>query len=269
MYKKIEILFVMVFMSLSSFAKAQLSSEQKKELFKQANDYFQQANSASDRNKAKELYEKAILSYNKIIDEGKVKNDRLYYNLANAYLLDGSLGRAILNYRRAESLDNSDQNIQKNLAFARSRRIDKVTVNTEKKVMETLFFWHYDFSLKTRFILTCIFFGAFCLSAAYAIRKGLIGALSVIMVICGLLTILFLSSVVIESRSQGRTKYGVITSTEVVARQGDGQNYPPSFKESLHEGTEFQVLESRPRWYHIRLTDGSSAWIPSDAAELI
>ncbi|MBN1973648.1 MAG: hypothetical protein JW787_08410 [Sedimentisphaerales bacterium] len=269
MYKKVITLFFTLSLCIGSFAKAELSLEQKRELFKQANEYFQQANSASEQDRAKELYEKAILSFNKIIYEGNVKSARLHYNLANAYFLSGSIGRAILNYRKAEKLDSSDENIKKNLAFARSRRIDRVTVNTEKKVVHTLFFWHYDFSMKTKFILTCAFFGVLCLCGAAAIRRGLIGQLTAVIVICGLLTILFFASVVIESKSQASISYGVITAGEVIARQGDGQNYPPSFRESLHEGTEFQLLESRPRWYHIKLTDNSTGWIPSDAAELI
>ena len=268
MYKKI-IILLCLFVCLSSICKADLTKEQKKELFSQANEYFQQANSTDDQEKASELYEKAILNFNKIIDEGNVKNARLYYNLANAYFLNGSLGKAILNYRRAEKLDGSDENITKNLAFARNMRVDKVTENTEKKVMQTLFFWHYDFSMKVKFILTCIFFGTLCLCGAITIRKGFSGPLTVTMVICGLVTILFSVSVFIEYNNQNKTSYGVITANEVVARQGDGQNYPASFKDSLHEGTEFQLLESRPRWYHIKLTDDSAAWIPSDSAELI
>ena len=269
MYKKLIIVFIFLFVCIGSLAKADLTKDQKKELFSQANDYFQQANSTDNQAKASELYEKAILSFNRIIDEGNVKNARLYYNLANAYLLNGSLGKAILNYRRAEKLDNSDENIKKNLAFARSRRIDKVAVNTEKKVMRTLFFWHYDFSMKTKFILTCIFFGVLCLCGAITIKRGFVGPVTAVMVICFLLTILFSVSVIIEYRAQNDIHYGVITAGEVVARQGDGQNYPASFKDSLHEGTEFQLLESRPRWYHIKLTDDSTAWIPSDTAELI
>jgi tetratricopeptide (TPR) repeat protein len=269
MCRKLVILFFIIFLCIGSFAKADLTSSQKKELFEQANGYFQQANSANDLKQAKSLYEKSILNYQKIIEDGNVKNSRLYYNLANAYFLDGKLGRAILNYRKAEKLDSSDENIKKNLEFARSRRIDKVTVNTEKKVMQTLFFWHYDFSLKTKSILTCIFFGILCLCAALTVRRGLIGHLMIVLVICGVLTIMFLASAVIETKNQNSRNYGVITAGEVVARQGDGQNYPPSFKESLHEGTEIQLIESRPRWYHIKLTDESTAWIPSDTAELI
>jgi len=62
---------------------------------------------------------------------------------------------------------------------------------------------------------------------------------------------------------------GVITARQIVARQGDGQNYPASFKEPLHAGTEFDLLERRVGWLHIKLSDDSDTWIPDNSAELI
>ncbi|UCF85035.1 MAG: hypothetical protein JSV50_05220, partial [Desulfobacteraceae bacterium] len=88
-------------------------------------------------------------------------------------------------------------------------------------------------------------------------------------VICAILTTCFLTSLVVESKTQAGRICGVITIKEVVARQGDGQNYASSFKEPLHEGTEFDLLESRPGWFYIELTDNSNAWIPQISADLI
>ncbi len=249
--------------------KAELTNEQLCTLFNQANQDFRQANSAVDTQQAEELYEKAILAFERIIDQGQVKNSKLYYNLANAYFLKGQLGKAILNYRRAARLDDSDENIKKNLAFARSKRIDKVTVKTETRVLQTLFFWHYDFSIKTKFLLTCIFFGLVCICIAGIIWFARTGPLMTVMIICGVLTVCFLASVIVESGSKSGRVCGVVTAAEVIARQGDGQNYPPSFKEPLHEGTEFDLLESRPGWFHIKLSDDSDAWIPDGSADLI
>jgi tetratricopeptide (TPR) repeat protein len=157
------LLVIFCFISLSGSADAQMSKDQTYSLFSQANEYFRQANSTKDSQQAEMLYEKAILSFEKIADQGQIKNAKLYYNIANAYFLKGDIGKAILNYRRAEKLDSSDTNIQKNLSFARSKRVDKVAVKTEKRVLRTLFFWHYDFSVKSRFLLICIFFGIVCL----------------------------------------------------------------------------------------------------------
>ena len=249
--------------------KAELPKEQLFVLFNQANEAFRQANSIDNSVKADKLYEKAILTYEKIINEGKIENAKLYYNLGNAYLLKDDIGKAILNYRRARKLDSSDANIQKNLDFARSQRIDKITPKTRERIMETLFFWHYDFSLRTKFVLACIFFAAFCIILTIIVWFGRTAPTTATAVITGILILCFLASVIMETRDRARLVCGVITVRDVVARQGDGQNYPESFKDPLHVGTEFDVLERRLGWLHIRLSDDSDAWIPSNTAELI
>ncbi|MCP4257119.1 MAG: hypothetical protein GY774_06285 [Planctomycetes bacterium] len=268
--RSVSILFLCIVLSgFTVVTKAELPKEQLYILFNQANEAFRQANSINSSTRADELYEKAILSYEKIINEGQIENAGLYYNLGNAYLLKENIGRAILNYRRAQRLDSSDTNIQKNLEFARSQRIDKITPKAQKRIMETLFFWHYDFSLRTKFILACLFFAAFCITLTVIVWRAPAAPTSVTAVITGILLLCFLVSVVTETRKSARLVCGVITVRDVVARQGDGQNYPESFKDPLHVGTEFNVLERRLGWLHIRLSDDSDAWIPSNAADLI
>jgi tetratricopeptide (TPR) repeat protein len=251
-----------------------MPTEQVYSLFSQANQFFREANAipmyiGNDAEKAQKLYEKAILNYEKIISDGRIKNSKLYYNLGNAYFLKEDIGRAILNYRRAERLDKADTNNQKNLAFARSRRIDKVEVRTQERILETLFFWHYDFSIKTKFLITCICLAIVCISATVMLWRGKSAGAVATAVIFGLLTASFLTSVILETRSRASTISGVITAGQVVAQQGDGPNYPESFKDPLHAGTEFDLLEHRTGWFHIMLSDDSEGWIPDNTAELI
>jgi hypothetical protein len=250
--------------------KGRLGAEQVYSLFSQANQLFREANSTTDDPQAaRMLYEKAILNYEKIISDGRIRNPKLYYNLGNAYFLNEDIGRAILNYRRAQDLDKTDANVQKNLTFARSRRIDKVEIKMEKRILETLFFWHYDFSIRTKFLVTCIFFAIVCISGILMLWRGKSAPTVTTAVICALLTSCFLASVVVEASTQAHRVCGVITDQQVVARQGDGPNYPASFKDPLHAGTEFDLLELRPGWLHIILSDDSEGWIPDKAAELI
>ena len=264
------ILFVCIVVTAhTATTKAELPEEQLYILFNQANEAFRQANSTDSSVKADELYEKAILSYEKIINEGQIRNAKLFYNLGNAYLLKNDIGKAILNYRRAQKLDSSDANIQKNLEFARSQRIDKIIPKAKERIMETLFFWHYDFPLRTKFILTCFFFAVFCITLTIIVWLGRATITSATIVITGILMLSFLISVVVENHERTSLISGVITVQNVVARQGDGQNYPASFKDPLHAGTEFDVLERRPGWLHIKLSDNNDSWIPNNSAELI
>jgi tetratricopeptide (TPR) repeat protein len=247
-----------------------LPKEQIHTLFSQANDAFRQANSTvDDTDKANSFYEKAILGYEKVIRDGRVENPKLYYNLANAYLLKGDIGMAILNYRCAEKLDKSDSDIQKNLAFARSRRVDKVEIKTEKQILQTLVFWHYDLSMRAKFAVACVCFAVFCLGLTVIIWFGRNALLTAVTAVSVVLLVCFIGSLAVEGYSQAANLSGVIISPEVVAYQGDGQNYPPSFKAPLHTGTEFELVERRPGWFHIKLVDGSDGWIQQSAAEII
>ena len=159
------------------------------------------------------------MSFERIINEGQITNAKLFYNLANAYLLRKDLGRAILNYRRALQLDSADANIKKNLAFARSRRQDKITLQTEQKVLQTLFFWHYDFSLRIRFLLACLGFAGVCVGLTVMVWRGRSSLILAFTIISGVLVACFISSVGLDMRKQKQQAYGVVIASEVVARR--------------------------------------------------
>ena len=78
-----------------------------------------------------------------------------------------------------------------------------------------------------------------------------------------------LASLLTEAVQQHSTKPGVVLSDEVPARKGDSETYEPSFKEPLHAGTEFQLVEDRGNWYHIELADGRRCWLPASDVGLV
>ncbi|MDD4918062.1 MAG: tetratricopeptide repeat protein [candidate division Zixibacteria bacterium] len=57
-------------------------------------------------------------AYEDILKSGTA-SAQLYYNLGNAYFKQGDVGRAVLNYLRAQRLDPRDEDIRHNLEFAR------------------------------------------------------------------------------------------------------------------------------------------------------
>lgn len=267
--KTYRLIIVMFFAMVVPAAAAKLSEQDIYSQFRRANDIFRQANLlAGDHEQARQLYGQAVLHYERIVNEGGIKNAMLYYNLADAYLLKDDIGMAILNYRLAEKLDPADGDIKKNLAFARSRRIDKVQVKTEKRILQTLFFWHYDFSSRTRLFLASLFFGLLFAGLTGLLWLPRRGWLGVSCVLAAVLVVCFSVSVMVEAY-QSRHKCGVIVAESVMARQGDGDNYPPSFKQPLHAGTEFEVIEQRSGWLHIQLSDGSTGWIQDSSGGLL
>jgi tetratricopeptide (TPR) repeat protein len=263
-------LTVMAFaLGLCSVTQAALTQDEAESLFAQANEAFTLANAQKDTSQARVQFGQSILLFERLIEEGDIHNAKLYYNLANAYLHSQNIGKAIVNYRRAQALDQNNADIQKNLAFARSRRIDQVDLETQTRILHTLFFWHYDFSLQTRFALACVFLGLTCTGLTLLLwrprkQRYLVPALTSLGLCLGLSI-----SIAVTQTQNKTTHYGVITAPQVTARQGDSESFPPSFKDPLHAGTEFLLLEARPSWLHIQLDNGSKAWIPDETGEEI
>lgn len=260
---------ILLLMPAVSTAGRDMDSRQAEEMFRQANYDFRRANQAQDKTQADKLYQKAILGYETIIDQADIHSPGLYYNLANSYMLKGDIGRAILNYRRAYKLDQSDPYIQKNLDFARTRRVDKIEMAVEKKVLSRLFFWHYDFSTSVKFYTSLALFVIICVLISVRIWYSRIPGLTWLTVILAVVFFCMAVSVGVDQYIMTNYKSGVIIAGEVTARQGDGDNYEMAFKDPLHAGTEFEVIEQRPGWIHISLSSGDDAWIPEASAGII
>ncbi len=239
-------------------------------VFAEANELFRQANQlrSSHPDQAAALYRRAALRYENLLGERGIRNSKLHYNVGNAYFQLGDIGRAILNYRRAERLDPGDLNVQRNLEYSRSTRKDKLDSSGEGQVVETLLFWHYDFAPDTR---TRLFAGAWLgfwlvlllrfLGKAWVPREIAFGF--------GMAAALLLLSLTYEAIAEHRTTAGVVVVPDTVARQGDGQTYEASFEDPLHAGAEFRVLEERPDWYRVELPDGRRCWLAARDVELI
>jgi tetratricopeptide (TPR) repeat protein len=204
----------------------------------------------------------------RIVNEGHIHNGKLYYNIGNTYFEMNDLGRAILNYRLAEQLIPNDPNLKQNLDFARSKCLDKIPVKQETKVLQTLFFWHYDLSTTTRMIILGIFFPAFWSLAAVRLflKKT---TLNWLMFASAALALIMIVSLSIDAWSRSKNISGVIIASEVTARKGDSETYQPSFNEPLHAGTEFDLRENRGRWFLIELADGRSCWVPAKSVQLL
>lgn len=240
------------------------------DLFSQGKELFREANelAASDPQAADALYQKSALRLERIIREGGIENGKLYYNIGNAYFRTGDLGRAILNYLRAEQFIPQDENLQQNLQFARQRRTDKVEEQQQKVLLKTLFFWHYDLPVAVRTAIFAIAFAAIWIAASLRLFRPA-PSLRWIIAASAAVAALFLGSLVAETIALRKSRPGVIVATEVVARKGDSESYEQSFQEPLHAGTEFELLEERAGWMQVELADRRQCWLPSSSVELL
>lgn len=247
-----------------------LPPDEAQAMFREGNALFREANETAprDHQAAEALYGKAILRFERLIREGGIENGKLYYNVGNAYFRMNDLGRAILNYRRAQELTPHDANLARNLAYARQLCTDRIEVSNRRRVAEIFLFWHRDLTARTKAAL----FGWGAILAWVCLGVGLFRPAPYLWrtaVGCGALAVLMLGSLLVEARAHGSAIPGVVVAQEVVARKGDGMAYEPSFQEPLHAGAEFTLVESRPGWRLVELGDGRRCWLPEKSAELV
>jgi len=250
------------FAALTETEKADLAAEAQR-LFREANKVV-----ATDPEAAQELYRRSVMRFERLVREGGVENGKLYYNIGNVYFRMKDIGRAILNYRRAEPYMPGDANLRQNLSYARRRRVDAIEEDQRTRVLKTLFFWHYDVPGRLRMQLLAgawVVFWAILAVRLFARRPSL----TVAAVLAGVLGLLLAGSVTADRLHRRAVRPGVILEEEVTARKGDGLSYEPSFKEPLHAGTEFVLVEDRQDWYRIELADGRQCWVPSAATGMV
>ena len=260
--------FVAAFAVIPVFAGENDKTAEK--LLMQGNEFFRQANelATTDAESARDLYGKAVMRFEKVVNDYGIKNGKLFYNIGNTYFRMEDIGNAILNYRRAEQYIPADVNLMRNLHYAQARRVDSFEEQQSTKVLKTLFFWHYDFPLKVKGMFFGIAFaliwgfGAVRLFVKWPALNWLIGIFAIFS--------LFLFGSLTADYIKGRViKPGVITVREVIARKGDSKAYEPTFKQPLHAGTEFVMREDRGTWVQVELTDGKRCWLPRDSIGLI
>ena len=257
------LLFVSFTLSWSDgLSPTSLSPAEVSDLFSQAKRYFDEANEirAANPGRAAELYRRSALYFERIAKEGGIRNGKLFYNIGNVYFRLGDIGRAILNYRRAEKLIPNDPNLVQNLDFARSRRIDQIEIEEAAAIARILFFWHFDLPSRSRAIIFSI---CFVLIWVFAALRLLIRRSGFSWTALGFAAAaaLFLGSLVWESVDGRRNLAGVIVAEESIGRKGNSETYQPSFREPLHAGAEFVVREDRGEWLLVRLPDGRETWL--------
>jgi len=247
----------------------ELTPEQRVEIFNEAGRAFDRGANVRQHNsnEAIEAYRESAAKFQLLVDAG-IRNGKLYYNLANAYLENGQLGKAILNYRRAEALLPGNGRIEHNLRYARSLRRNQIETAGKRAFLRTLFFWHFGTSLRARFLAGLFLYVAFWLMligrtmlCRFRWRYVLIPTLAIWLTL-GV-------SVAVDMLGTSRNLEGVLITDDVVVRKGNGKGFEPQFKQQLHEGVEFTVLEQRRDWLYIELPDGKSGWIQMRQAELI
>ena len=232
-----------------------------KELFDEplAKETFVKANTAYEAQK----YADAITLYRSLIENGYTSGS-LYYNLGNAELRAGSLGRSITAYRRAEALLPRDGDLAANLKYARDSTKDDLG-SYAKPITETIFFWHKGLGM-SELALGVLMANALwwlLLVTRLYIRESefLLWASR----ICLVVLIGLGSSLLIRAATP--EQIAIVQPAEVAIYSGTSHQSTVLFK--LHEGSELKVVEATPDWVRVSLPDQKQGWLPTTDVSLV
>ena len=227
-------------------------------------DLMAEANAQYERGE----YADAAQQYEALIDGG-YEDATLYYNLGNAYFKNDDLGRAVLNYLRAEELSPRDADIRANLDLARGRAVDQVESGGESLIASVSNVARRWMTVGEMSVISLLLWVASALAIGTlivwravprrtAVRNGAIVASA-----ATLLSLLLLLSMLYANPNDDSA---VVVESTVNVVSGPGEQYETEF--TLHSGAQVRLVDSRQGWVRIALPgDDLQGWAPSNAVE--
>ncbi len=211
-------------------------------LFEEANRYYEQGN-----------YTEAINHYEGLVKAGR-NSAAVFFNLGNACFKQGELGRALLNYRKAEAIAPRDPDIQANLRFTRERVSGTLSVRTGP-VHRVLSYFTLNELATVAGVFLWIWAAIFC---ATRLRPGLKPSLRTPQLVLGILLASTLCLIVAAGLAK-RSRTVIVTSRQATVHLGPLPESQSAFVAT--DGTELRLLESRPDWLQVSDRSGRAGWI--------
>jgi len=234
-------------------------------LFAQNKVLFEQGNTLYNDGK----YAEAISKYESILDTKKHSAD-LYFNLANAHYKLNNIAPSIFYYEKALQLAPNDKEIKNNLSFAKNMTVDAIDVVPEvgfSKLFKTITHsMSFDAWAKTAVVLVFVFVVLFLMYYfAYSTgrkRLAFIGSTLSIIMLCIALAFAFQKYALDK-----KDKPAIVFAQESEVKSEPNLRSEAAFR--LHEGTKVQVIDSVSSWSKIKLSDGKTGWISSEAIKTL
>jgi len=209
-------------------------------------------------------YALAVAEFKKIANAG-IRNGKLFYNIANAYLKDGDIGNAVLWYQRALRYMPEDPDLNFNLQYARSLVKDQPE-DRQNPILQILFFWKDMFSRTAiqwiALVSNLLFWGLTALKRIY--RSG---ALKLPAVAALIVMIVFTLTSLYQFYEEKYVKFAVVLPAKVSIRSGLTPDSTELFV--LHSGSKVRVDKQQSGHCRIRFSDEKIGWIDADDIGLI
>lgn len=199
------------------------------------------------------------------IAQNGVHNGALYYNLGNAHLKNGDLGRAILWYERAAKLIPGDPDLEFNLDYARSLAKDAADESV-LPLVRIFFFWNYQLSSRAIVVLAVggnlVFW---CLAIAWRLSSRPMLRRAAVVVLIPSIVLVMTAGFNFHAASNSRQ--AIILPETVSIRSGWEQTSTELFV--LHAGAKVQVVKSATDYLMIRFSKDKIGWVSRNSLGLI
>ena len=190
------------------------------------------------------------------------------YNLANARLLIGETGRAIVWYRRALRLDPSFADASHNLSVARERVATKVTDQSTAGAIAQGLAWHAWIGVGVRAGVAVALLALGWLVLIVKVCRPLAG-IAWLALPCFVLGALPLASLVVQAAAEANNEAAVVVADELIARDGPADTYSQTFSQPLTSGVEGWIQEERGSWVRLRLAGDRVTWVSRRGVERV
>ena len=215
-------------------------------------------------------YAEAAQQYEALIGLG-YRDAAVYYNLGNAYLEDGDLGRAVLNYLRAEELSPRDPDVIANLHLARSLTVDQLQAEGDSLVASVADFGR-RWATATEFGAAALLLWAVAgVAGSVSIirpamrRRAILRSVAAAAFVVMLVPLVLLLSMLFSNPYENT---GVVTAGTVEVLSGPGPQYGEEF--ALHSGAQVRLVDSRHGWLQVALPGGElQGWVQSHTIEAV
>ena len=210
-------------------------------------------------------YDQAAALYENLLAL-EIINGSLCYNLGNSYLKAGKIGKALVNYRRAELFMPRNEDLQANIQYALQQTIDKIEGRDPYSYVKSFCFWYSRLTSKELiviFLIANIGLWGIALVQLFKKQQYLWPALYFLIASA----ILFGASAAIKLYSFYYKPGGVVIAQEITVRSGGSINDTALF--GLHEGAEFDWLDESDGWIKIQLRDGKKGWVQKETVEKV
>jgi tetratricopeptide (TPR) repeat protein len=219
---------------------------------------FSQANRLYEQGK----FAEAAKAYDNMLQVGVV-SPSLYFNAGNAWFKSGQIGRAIVEYRKAEKLSPRDPDIRANLQFARNQIANYIPALPGTRFTR----WMNRLSVNEWTVAASASLALlFIVLTIQQLSPNLRKPLRTPALILALATICLAICLYVDF-SDAQTKAGVITTSEAVIRRGPFDESQSAF--TVRDGAELLIVDAKDNWLQVADATHRTGWIKNNQLSVI